>query len=570
MNAHRTLATLATAAALGTSTRPITADALPEPLAALVAPVAEGPEPSLADASASALLLDAAAAVALVRRSSIPAATAVPALALPPASRPPVPREFVALLHRIRESGWAAEPLQAEALSRAAERGFTLPPALLFDLLADAHRPAIARTVAALLDDRGRALVALDSTWSKHLARAGAGPTGAGPAGTNPTGTNPTGTNPTGAARAAPADSSDAVRAEAPAAPAGPADPDAWDRGTLAERLAHLARVRRVDPPTGLALLDGPGWARETADAREQFVRTLTIGLSDADEPFLERLLDDRALSVRRAAADALARLPHSAYVSRAHAHVRAHLTLRTRLLRQATLMATGVPATAATTRDLYPPGGPDRTRLVHACSIVPPSHWVDLLGTPAADLARIPAEIDGGPLDLTDAWAAAAERWSDADLARVVLRGAPAQAARLLPVLPDPERAAWVGAALRQRPAAAATVLPLLPDRLDARGTADLTHVVRDWLGTLTTTRYQLPDLLRRLAMRADLSIAPDTVAHLQALHRRLAPQESAALHRAFGEAAAALQLRRAIADVLTAHSSKQPTPARGEKDQP
>ena len=56
----------------------------------------------------------------------------------------------------------------------------------------------------------------------------------------------------------------------------------------------------------------------ETWEDREAFVQRFAAGLSDADEPFLEAVLDDSRKAVRVAAAELLRRLPRSAYAQRA------------------------------------------------------------------------------------------------------------------------------------------------------------------------------------------------------------------------------------------------------------
>ena len=74
-------------------------------------------------------------------------------------------------------------------------------------------------------------------------------------------------------------------------------DADAvWADGEQAERRALLERLRRSDPAAARALLERT-FAEETWEDRAAFVATLAHGLSDADEPFLEAALDDRARS---------------------------------------------------------------------------------------------------------------------------------------------------------------------------------------------------------------------------------------------------------------------------------
>jgi hypothetical protein len=103
---------------------------------------------------------------------------------------------------------------------------------------------------------------------------------------------------------------------------ARPPESDAQDvaerfaTATRAERLAILTAIRRTDPATGRALVEST-WRSESAANRASLVDTLAIGLSDADEPFLESTLDDKAATVRAAAAALLDRLPNSRRAAR-------------------------------------------------------------------------------------------------------------------------------------------------------------------------------------------------------------------------------------------------------------
>jgi Family of unknown function (DUF5691) len=92
--------------------------------------------------------------------------------------------------------------------------------------------------------------------------------------------------------------------------------------GTWPERLAVLGALRRTDPAAARALVEQT-WHDEQAAARAGLVDALAVGLSDADEPFLESALDDRAVTVRAAAAALLDRLPKSRRAKRMAERVR-------------------------------------------------------------------------------------------------------------------------------------------------------------------------------------------------------------------------------------------------------
>ncbi|MPZ83099.1 MAG: hypothetical protein GEV28_22985 [Actinophytocola sp.] len=105
------------------------------------------------------------------------------------------------------------------------------------------------------------------------------------------------------------------------------APPDAGDvderfaTATRTERLALLTAVRRTHPDRGRRLVEAT-WAGEQAATRAGLLDALATGLSDADEPFLESTLDDRAVTVRAAAAALLDRLPGSRRAARMAARI--------------------------------------------------------------------------------------------------------------------------------------------------------------------------------------------------------------------------------------------------------
>ncbi len=504
---------LATAAALGTARRPVDRASLPDAVAGTLPDGHEDP---------AALLLDAAASFALVRRATVAPGPDAPPLALPAPTRPQAPDAFVALFHRARAGGSLKEPLTREALRLLAERGLTLPPALLLDLLAELDRPdAPRRLVAAVLDERGWALVRLNSHWGRRLAGAGTAET---------------------------------------------LDDRVWAEGTLAQRVAHLTALRAADPAAGRALVAGLEWKKETADARAQFLGALLPGLSPDDEVLLERGLDDRARGVREVAAGLLARLPGSAFSARAEALATAHVRRERRPLRGVATVAHGVPRTAATTRDGYPADEDSpaaaRQRLAHVIALVPTDRWPALVGASAAELAVGPVEGDGGPVDLTGAWVLAALRRRDADLASALVAAHPEAAARLLPVLPSAERARQLVRLVRGAPERYAALDDALAGPFDAALTAAALELAEVWAGAGGQGRWVLPRLLARLSTQGAAAGAGPAAARLQAIAERL-PADERSLRRSLADAAAALQLRAALADSLADHPVLHAVPA-------
>jgi hypothetical protein len=89
-----------------------------------------------------------------------------------------------------------------------------------------------------------------------------------------------------------------------------------WQTGALPERLTMLKAVRRIEPARAEGLLRST-WDQDNADERKRFVERFADGLSMADEPFLEWVLDDRSKQARAAASELLAKLPQSRLLSR-------------------------------------------------------------------------------------------------------------------------------------------------------------------------------------------------------------------------------------------------------------
>jgi hypothetical protein len=98
--------------------------------------------------------------------------------------------------------------------------------------------------------------------------------------------------------------------------------PDDWARLPSTDRLAVVSSLRARDPAAGRALVAST-WTSDTARDRRAFLEASRIGLSDEDEPLLERALDDRAQTVREVAWELLDGLPRSARAERMAARLR-------------------------------------------------------------------------------------------------------------------------------------------------------------------------------------------------------------------------------------------------------
>jgi len=188
-----------------------------------------------------------------------------------------------------------------------------------------------------------------------------------------------------------------------------------------------LRHTRQHDPAFGLELVKLT-WQREPAKERAAFLNALTVGLSLADEPFLEAALDDRSKEVRQNAVPLLASLPGSQLCVRMQARVEPLLCYHPAqhprlaalgLTRGATIsMALPEMCDAAMTRDGIDPKGSQLVGersgwLNQMLSLVPPAVWVERWGV-GAD--KIVAAVDDEAWDvLITGWAYAAVRYKDA-----------------------------------------------------------------------------------------------------------------------------------------------------------
>ena len=181
-----------------------------------------------------------------------------------------------------------------------------------------------------------------------------------------------------------------------------------WAGGGRPERRAVLERLRRTDPATGRDLLAST-FADETWEDRAAFIDALEIGLSDADEPFLEAALDDSRAAVRDAAVMRLAALPGSRLAQRMAARAKPLLEVEA-----GTLVVTlpGAPDAAAQ-RDGIGKGGRRSERLTALLAATPLDTW-------SLDVVRLPVS-DNLAKAVHEGWAEAAKHQRNVEWARAL-----------------------------------------------------------------------------------------------------------------------------------------------------
>jgi hypothetical protein len=191
-----------------------------------------------------------------------------------------------------------------------------------------------------------------------------------------------------------------------------------WETGSTADRRALVQHLRRADPARGREMLEAT-WQSEKLDDRKTFIELCAEGLSMDDEPFLERVLDDRSMDVRSLAAAHLARLPESRLYQRMQersANLLIYHPGTGKKKAKATIdIALPDECDAAMQRDgikSEPPShfkaGPRAWWARQMLSFVPPAHWYQQWNITPQELLHAAARSDWEEL-LLYAWARSA-----------------------------------------------------------------------------------------------------------------------------------------------------------------
>jgi hypothetical protein len=430
-----------------------------------------------ADGAPEDQLLAAAAILSAYERcGAVPAPAAAAPLAPAPADRQPsCSATAAALLEQIlaRPNTPSKQSLAQEWIAAATRVGRRVPHALLPILLdyAAASR-AMREPIQPLLDERGQWLVSHNPRW-RFAAR-----------------------------------DEEAVES-------------LWINGLREQRTAALKRLREIDPDKGRQLIQST-WKEDIAEERAGFVEALRVGLSPADEPFLESALEDRSKQVRTAAAELLSTLPGSALVARMIARLEPLIAFHPKgaagLLRSAkpARIEVQLPPDAfdpAWARDGIletPPGrmGKRQAWLLQMLSAVPPAYWARKWGLDAAQCLAA-ATGDHAKL-MIEAWTKAAERQGDASWLEALLldalqgkRGQP-KLGSLKPLPAERQRAILVQLLpMKMETSALVEVFHSIDCQLDPPLDAAAIKAVEQQLGTTTQYNYTLPAILEPLAHR-------------------------------------------------------------------
>jgi hypothetical protein len=194
-----------------------------------------------------------------------------------------------------------------------------------------------------------------------------------------------------------------------------------WQVGTLAQRRALLKRLRQTQPQEAIALLQQT-WEQDSPKERAEFIELLGNGLSDTDEPFLEKALDGQWTVLRKAAVGLLAKLPDSAFVKRMCERAQPLLRFKKGQLGKLTIeiaLPTARDETMARDGIVKAPVPPQSNErawwLQQMLSSVPPAFWEQQSGWSIEQLVQAVKRHEYREL-LLDSWHEAARRTNSAD----------------------------------------------------------------------------------------------------------------------------------------------------------
>ncbi|HEX3251576.1 MAG TPA: DUF5691 domain-containing protein [Pyrinomonadaceae bacterium] len=172
-----------------------------------------------------------------------------------------------------------------------------------------------------------------------------------------------------------------------------------WETGSREERLLLLEHLRTADPTKARELL-ATTWTQEPAKDRVSFLEKLAIGVSSADEPFLNEALHDRSVEVRRAVRPLLAALPNSDFSQRLQALAKQVASFKKPLIGKARIevVLPEDPIAWLKTNDIEIDGpprnatqsiGPKAWALKELISLIPVAYWSKLWQKTATEIIR-------------------------------------------------------------------------------------------------------------------------------------------------------------------------------------
>lgn len=243
-----------------------------------------------------------------------------------------------------------------------------------------------------------------------------------------------------------------------------------WEKSDRTVRL-NLLRKWRLQDPTAARELLAATWKQDSAKDRAAFLGCLSVGLSLADETFLEVGLADRSKDVRASAIELLTRLPDSQFSQELaikassliqYTTIEGNLQVEVTLPQADDLQWKNYEFKAQYPSRLVSKQGDRANLLIQILEISPLSIW-EKLGSPEQLIHEIANH--GWELPLIQGWSLACQRQQNLVWAHTLLRwfgqnssfqlhemGAVEIVAQLLSILPIETRCQWVTAWLESQ----------------------------------------------------------------------------------------------------------------------
>lgn len=192
-----------------------------------------------------------------------------------------------------------------------------------------------------------------------------------------------------------------------------------WEDGTKEERLALLNHLRKTQPDEALEYIEST-WEEDDWQHRVEFLKTLEHNLSLADEPFLEKCLDEKRKDLRRTAAFLLEKIEGAELQKRMWERLKNYVKLKSRTSKKAKLEVE-LPETCddemlrdgIDPRKKWSKGGLKASYFAQMFVIVPLSNWEVLFDKKAKEVLEIFVRSEWAEL-LVQASIAAAVRHQD------------------------------------------------------------------------------------------------------------------------------------------------------------
>lgn len=276
-----------------------------------------------------------------------------------------------------------------------------------------------------------------------------------------------------------------------------------WQTGRKAARRMLLRQLRIMNPALALSLLIST-WAEESAEGKAAFLETFKVGLSMADEPFLETALEDRSREIRRSAADLLSCLSESRLVGRQTERAQSFLKWKSGSFLRKAQIEVALPESCD--KDMIHDGvelkrsvksfGEKSDWLFQILSAVPPSIWSYQWDKSPSDLLEIAGNGDWKEL-LHMSWITATVRHQDPEWAEAILKIYPRRGV-LLQILPPKRRFVFIAAQIQSNPQQGMDLLDVYHDSWGN----DLTRLA------LPHLREYYSDITRLASSRGDLLV--------------------------------------------------------------